>query len=186
MSRTTSPRRWLCRTRIAVIDKGRITQIGSPHDIYFRPVNPFVARFVGATNLLPGRLIGSANGRGQVEVLSGRQIQCTMPQTIDDPASVSVSIRPESIQLIRPDSDPTRPPGNCLQGRISGVTFLGNACRVDVMSDGVNLHVTAPADMTLPADGEVLLFFTPERTVALAGPGVVGKKISCTPAHPAV
>ncbi len=54
------------------------------------------------------------------------------------------------------------------------------------MSDGVNLHVTAPADMTLPADGEVLLFFAPERTVALAGPGVVGKKISCTPAHPAV
>ena len=102
-------------------------------------------------------------------MLSGRQIQCTMPQSIDDPASVSVSIRPESIQLIRPDTDATRPAGNCLQGRISGVTFLGNACRVDVMSDGVNLQVTAPADMTLPADGEVLLLFTPERTVALPG-----------------
>src|SRR5438445_3446129 len=50
---------------IAVIDQGRITQIGSPHDIYFRPVNPFVARFVGATNLLAGRLIGAANGRGE-------------------------------------------------------------------------------------------------------------------------
>jgi iron(III) transport system ATP-binding protein len=154
---------------IAVIDQGRITQIGSPHDIYFRPVNPFVARFVGATNLLSGRLIGAANGRGQVEVLSGRQIQCTMPQQIDDPASVSVSIRPESIQLIRSDADAARPAGNCLHGRISGVTFLGNACRVDVMSDGVNLQVTAPADMALPADGEVLLFFTPERTVALPG-----------------
>src|SRR4051812_42398347 len=132
--------------QIAVIDKGRITQIGSPHDIYFRPVNPFVARFVGATNLLPGRLIGAANGRGQVEVLSGRQIHCTMPQSIDDPAAVSVSIRPESILLVRRDADAAKPPGNCLAGRISGVTFLGAASRVDVMSDGVTLQVTAPAD----------------------------------------
>ena len=66
--------------QIAVIDQGRITQIGSPQDIYFRPANPFVARFVGATNLLAGRLIGAANGRGEVEVLGGRQIQCLVPQ----------------------------------------------------------------------------------------------------------
>ena len=37
------------------------------------------------------------------------------------------------------------------------------------MSDGVNLQVTTPADMPLPADGEVLLLFAPERTVALPG-----------------
>jgi len=152
--------------RIAVIDRGRITQIGSPQDIYFRPLNPFVARFVGATNLLTGRLIGAANGRGEVEVLSGRHIQCTIPQTIDDPSSVSVSIRPESIAL-HPRGAQTQ--GNCLAGRISGVTFLGAARRVDVLSDGVNLQVTTPADMPLPADGEVLLVFAPERTVALPG-----------------
>src|SRR5215470_2057302 len=86
--------------RIAVIDRGHITQIGSPQDIYFRPANPFVARFVGATNLLTGRLIGSANGKAAVEVLGGKQIQCLVPQGIDDPASVAVSIRPESIRLV--------------------------------------------------------------------------------------
>ena len=61
--------------QIAVIDQGRIRQIGSPQDIYFRPANPFVARFVGATNLLAGRLIGTADGRGDVEVLGERQHQ---------------------------------------------------------------------------------------------------------------
>src|SRR6266850_2607928 len=152
--------------RIAVIDQGRITQIGSPHDIYFRPANAFVARFVGATNLLAGRLIGSADGRGEVEVLGGRHIRCLVPQGIADASAVSVSIRPESIQLVAPDAKATNGQGNCLAGRISGVTFLGAACRVDVMSDGVNLHVTAPADLALPADGEVLLVFAPERTVA--------------------
>jgi iron(III) transport system ATP-binding protein len=155
--------------RIAVIDRGRITQIGSPQDIYFRPANPFVARFVGATNLLTGRLLGSANGKAAVEVLSGRQIQCLVPQGIDDPASISVSIRPESIRLIARDAGTAAAGENCLSGRISGVTFLGAARRVDVVSDGVNLQVTTPADMPLPADGEVLLLFAPERTVALPG-----------------
>src|SRR6266850_8052061 len=110
--------------QIAVIDRGNVSQIGSPQDIYFRPLNPFVARFVGATNLLTGRLIGAANGRGEVEVLSGRHIQCTIPQTIDDPSSISVSIRPESIRLVARTGDGAKDPDNCLAGRVSGVTFL--------------------------------------------------------------
>jgi iron(III) transport system ATP-binding protein len=156
--------------RIAVIDRGAITQIGSPQDIYFRPANPFVARFVGATNLLTGRLLGSANGKASVEVLSGRQIQCVVPQGIDDPASVAVSIRPESIRLLARAGGAAAGAGeNCLMGRVSAVTFLGASRRVDVVSDGVNLQVTTAADMALPADGEVLLVFAPERTVALPG-----------------
>jgi ABC-type Fe3+/spermidine/putrescine transport system ATPase subunit len=154
--------------RIAVIDRGTITQIGSPQDIYFRPANPFVARFVGATNLLTGRLLGSANGKASVEVLSGRQIQCVVPQGIGDPASVAISIRPESIRLLA-RGGAAAAGENCLSGRVSGVTFLGASRRVDVVSDGVNLQVTTPADMALPADGEVLLVFAPERTVALPG-----------------
>jgi iron(III) transport system ATP-binding protein len=156
--------------RIAVIDRGRITQIDSPQDIYFRPANPFVARFVGATNLLTGRLIGNANGKAAVEVLAGRQIQCVVPQGIGDPASVAVSIRPESIRLVARVGGAAAGAGeNCLAGRVSAVTFLGASRRVDVLSDGVNLQVTTPADMALPPDGEVLLVFAPERTVALPG-----------------
>jgi iron(III) transport system ATP-binding protein len=153
--------------RIAVIDRGRISQIGSPQDIYFRPANPFVARFVGATNLLPGRVLGMAEGRGQVEVLGGRRIQCVVPQQIDDPLAVSVSIRPESIRLAPQPA--TTGGDNCLAGRISGVTFLGATRRVDVVSDGVALQVATAADLPLPADGEVWLLFAPERAVALPG-----------------
>jgi iron(III) transport system ATP-binding protein len=153
--------------RIAVIDRGRISQIGSPQEIYFRPANPFVARFVGATNLLPGRLLATSDGRGQVEVLSGRIIHCVVPQPIADPA-ISVSIRPESIRLA---PQPSRGEGgdNCLAGRVSGVTFLGATRRVDVVSDGVALQVATAADMPMPADGEVWLLFAPERAVALPG-----------------
>jgi iron(III) transport system ATP-binding protein len=155
--------------QIAVMDRGRISQIGSPQDIYFRPLNPFVARFVGATNLLSGRLIGTADGRGEVEVLGGRQVRCLVPQAIDDPASVSVSIRPEGVKLGPRAEGGAAANGNCLAGHITGATFLGSARRVDVQSDGVNLQVTTAADLPLPADGEVLLVFAPERTVALPG-----------------
>src|SRR5438270_349323 len=117
--------------RIAVIDRGHITQIGSPHDIYFRPVNPFVARFVGATNLLTGRLAASTNGRGHVEVLHGRHIRCLVPKAIDDPSSVSVSVRPESISIVAKTANGASPQDNCLAGRVSGVTFMGSSRRVD-------------------------------------------------------
>src|SRR5262249_52576588 len=96
--------------RIAVIDRGRISQIGSPEDIYFRPVNPFVARFVGATNLLSGRLVASSAGRGEVEVLNGCRIRCLVPQEISDPSAVAVSIPPENI---RPRCPPGRPKVDC-------------------------------------------------------------------------
>jgi iron(III) transport system ATP-binding protein len=155
--------------QIAVMDRGRISQVGSPQDIYFRPVNPFVARFVGATNLLSGRLLGAVDGHGEVEVLGGRHIRCLVPQAIENPASVSVSIRPESITLVPRAENGAQVNGNCLAGRISTVTFLGSARRVEVVSDGINLQVTTAADVPLPADGEVLLLFALERTVALPG-----------------
>jgi iron(III) transport system ATP-binding protein len=155
--------------RIAVIDQGRIRQIGSPQDIYFRPANPFVARFVGATNLLAGRLLEVVRGRGDVEILSGRKIKCLVPQEIDDPASICVSVRPESIHVVPRSASPRRFGENCISGRIRAVTFLGSARRLDVECDGVGLQVTTPADLPLPSDGEVDLVFAPERAVALPG-----------------
>jgi iron(III) transport system ATP-binding protein len=155
--------------QIAVIEKGRIRQVGSPQDIYFRPANPFVARFVGATNLLTGRLTGTVDGRGDVEVLGRRSIKCLVPAAIPDPASVSVSIRPESIRLV-PRADGTPAAGdNCIPGKIAGVVFLGATRRVDVAIEGAMVQVTTAADWPLPADGEVDLLFAPERAVALPG-----------------
>jgi iron(III) transport system ATP-binding protein len=153
--------------RLAVIDRGRISQIGSPHDIYFRPANPFVARFVGATNLLPGRLCAVAGGEAKVEVLGGRAIRCALPQPLPEQAVVSVSIRPESIRLAPRQGE--APGGdNCLPGRMGAVTFLGASHRIDVVSDGVTLQVALPSEAPLPADPEVWLLFAPERAVALA------------------
>jgi iron(III) transport system ATP-binding protein len=151
--------------RIAVIEAGRIVQIGSPQDIYFRPANPFVARFVGATNLLPARLLTASEGVGEVELAGGRRIRCTVPQPIADPAAVSVSIRPESIRIASAPASG----GNCLAGRITGMTFLGSSRRLDVACDGVTLQVALASDLPVPPEAEIWLLFDPERAVALPG-----------------
>src|SRR5215831_5284282 len=69
--------------QIAVMDRGRIAQIGTPDDVYFRPADAFVARFVGATNLLDGRLLGAADHCGEVEVLGGRRLKCVVARGVD-------------------------------------------------------------------------------------------------------
>jgi len=155
--------------RLAVMDRGRIVQVGTPHEIYFHPVDAFVARFVGATNLLEGRVLAAAAGKGEVEVLRGRRLKCVVPAGIDGAAPVVVSIRPESILLAPCAEAAAHADRNCLAGRVTGVTFLGAARRIDVMADGVSLQVTTLADAPLPA-GDVLLVFAPDRTMALPRP----------------
>src|SRR5262249_46310031 len=139
--------------RIAVMNGGRIAQIGTPDDVYFRPADAFVARFVGATNLLDGRLLGAADNCGEVEVLRGRRLKGVLPPGLDGASPVLVSIRPESIRF-GANGQAAHADENCLAGRITGVTFLGATRRIDVVADGVALQVTTLADAPLPADGE--------------------------------
>jgi iron(III) transport system ATP-binding protein len=155
---------------IAVVNRGRISQIGTPEDIYFRPANTFVARFVGATNLIEGKLLGASGDRGEVEIAGGTRIKCLVPNAAKDGA-VSVSIRPESIRLVTRAAPQPAALENCLAGRISHVTFLGSVRRVDVASAGVALQVTVAADAALPADREVMLMFAPEQAIALPRAG---------------
>ncbi len=79
--------------QVAVMNHGEIVQLGSPRDIYERPVSKFVADFVGWTNFLPGKM----NGNGTVDVLG---------ETIDANSSglaagtdVYVTIRPEDVRI---------------------------------------------------------------------------------------
>ncbi len=149
--------------KVAVLNRGRIVQIGSPRDIYDRPLDAFVARSVGSTNLIPGRLIAENAGRGEIEVLGRRRLKCVIPHAIADRTAAAVSIRPESIRI----GGSAAPGENMLTGRIKGVTFLGAVARVDVVTDGVALQVTTPVSKCLPVDQDVLLLFAEERTVAL-------------------
>jgi putative spermidine/putrescine transport system ATP-binding protein len=105
--------------RMAVFNKGRIEQVGAPAEVYERPATPFVAGFVGTSNLLRGeiaeRLLGS---RG------------------------TFTIRPEKIRIAAPDA-PVGPDEASAKGIVRGVVYLGPDTRYYITLDaGAELVVT--------------------------------------------
>jgi putative spermidine/putrescine transport system ATP-binding protein len=103
--------------RIVVIFAGRIYQIGSPHDIYFRPTTRDVAGFDGQSNLFAGEVLAKKDAHIVVDTTMGR-MRCEAPPSITVGASGHVMVRPEAIRLVQSGSD--------LVGHITQRHFLGN------------------------------------------------------------
>lgn len=105
--------------QVALINEGRIEQIGTPRQLYDRPSSEFVARFVGDSNLLQGHR--SPVGTHGLSLSDGSHIQCPLP-----PAAVqTVVIRPERLQVHA--QRPALSAHNLLPGRIEDALFLGSA-----------------------------------------------------------
>ena len=85
--------------RIAILDKGRIIQLGTPLDIYSKPANKFVAGFMGTTNFLHGKVAKIVKGYAVVTTEDGLTIT-GRGHSIEKGAEVDVAIRPESITFL--------------------------------------------------------------------------------------
>ena len=92
--------------RIAVMNKGRIEQLGPPEEVYERPATVFVAEFLGASNLLDGTYRGTQDGWGLVDLDSGAKIR--IPANADRRAGerLRVGVRPEKIQILPAGAGP--------------------------------------------------------------------------------
>jgi spermidine/putrescine transport system ATP-binding protein len=80
--------------RIAVMDRGVIRQCGSPEEIYEHPAGPFVAGFIGVSNLLPG-----VTANGDVRLAGGAVCRADVPADCTSGAEVQLSVRPEKIAI---------------------------------------------------------------------------------------
>ena len=127
---------------IVVMRDGLIQQKGSPEGLYRRPVNRFVAGFIGDSNFLLGKLtdIGSESrvvvGMTAGATLPGRLTDTTQPAIGDE---VTIAVRPESVRVAAPDGSPGGPSGwASLAGRVTSDTYLGgqHEYRVDVPGFG--------------------------------------------------
>ena len=152
--------------QIAVIDQGNVVQLGDPKEIYFRPANDFVARFVGTTNLLDGKVLNTDNTRTEVELPQGHHLNCTRTAPLEKGAPVAVSIRPESIRLSSDASDGGAGT-NRLSGTVQIVAFQGDSCRVDVLIGDTLFQVKTPPHFVMPADSAIDLVFDAENTLAV-------------------
>lgn len=112
-------------TRIAVMSHGNVIQCGTPQEIYYRPVDRFVADFIGESNFLAGAVERDA-GRAWFAVHGGERVPAPASAP-DGPATLM--IRPEALEIGSID-DASKQRG--LRGRISNIAFLGNHTRITV------------------------------------------------------
>jgi spermidine/putrescine transport system ATP-binding protein len=113
---------------IAVMNAGRVEQMGAPSDLYDNPETTFVANFLGQSNLIGGKIIGkdTLDGHAVVKV----DMQGTVVSIPEDRAHAMsgagwVGIRPEKV-LIAPAGDPIDAPGNHMEGGvITDTSFIG-------------------------------------------------------------
>ncbi|MFM8363918.1 MAG: ABC transporter ATP-binding protein [Verrucomicrobiota bacterium] len=86
--------------RVAVMHDGRVEQIGTVNDIYYKPATRFVATFIGESNIVEAEIIGSSQGLLQCRLEGGLELQVRSEKNPADP-KILLSLRPEKIRLHR-------------------------------------------------------------------------------------
>ena len=134
--------------RIVIMNGGRVEQVGTPEEVYEHPATPFVAGFVGLSNMLPG----SVESPGLFRTAGG----VTLAFSVDRPtgAATHLVVRPEKVEL-GAGAPPGTPAGNAASGVVEGVTYLGPVTEVVVRLPGGE-RITAPRQNR--AAGDLRLF----------------------------
>ncbi|QHG18250.1 ABC transporter ATP-binding protein [Nostoc sp. ATCC 53789] len=130
--------------RIAVMNQGKIEQVGTPSQIYERPQTSFVADFIGDTNLFSGEIVAVDSSSIKISTKTGLSIIINRAE--DTPSQLSqavvVSVRPEKIQL---SLYPPNLPANCFEGRLINVMYLGTHVNYVVeLTNGIRINVLQP------------------------------------------
>lgn len=113
--------------RIAVMSEGRLVEVGTPDDLFYRPRSAFTARLVGGANVLRGRAKPGANGLTEVETPAG-----TLMSTDSATGPVDVFLRPDRIELVGGEA----PAVNLLDCRVCERRFAGESTEFDVVPHG--------------------------------------------------
>jgi molybdopterin-binding protein len=111
--------------RIAVLMHGRLMQVGTPYEIFNKPLNEELADFVGVENILCGEVRTNENGVAEIEIDSGRTI---FAATDYHEGTVKVFVRPEDIIVSKSVGDSSA--RNVMRGRITGLHDMGPLTRV--------------------------------------------------------
>ena len=124
--------------RIAVMQSGRLEQVGAPAAIYRTPATPFVAEFMGTTNLFTGVVAGRDGERLRIRV-RGQEFAARGADAATG-AEITFSLRPETLRLVAGGAAP--PPGwASVTAAVSRIEFLGVLTRLSVrLDDGALLH----------------------------------------------
>lgn len=124
--------------RICLMNNGGIVQLGTPDDLYFRPVNRFAAQFIGESNLLTG----TVNAEGRLKLTSGFTLALPSNAGISAGQSCQVMLRPERVRTAIAGEAPAAAGRQSAVGHVANVSFVGSMTTLAVeLSDGTILKV---------------------------------------------
>ena len=147
-------------SRIAVMSRAHIEQVGTPRDVYEHPATRFVASFLGRNNIFEAT-ISSVTGDTVSFLVGGRSFTgsaaCSAPGvTITAGAQVNVCIRAEQVALAPGPDSP-----NCLQGRIADLEYVGATASPTLDTPIGSLLCDLDGHVRVPAAGEQLTVMFP-------------------------
>ncbi|WP_454892356.1 ABC transporter ATP-binding protein [Agrobacterium vacciniicorymbosi] len=116
--------------RVAVFNKGKIEQIGTPRQVYDEPATKFVAEFIGETNLVEGVVETIQAGQAVVRLPSGAEVVSVVSANVSSGQNVYVSIRPERVDLTEVRGDAR----NCLEAEVTDSVYQGDHLRVQLQN----------------------------------------------------
>lgn len=135
--------------RICLMNEGGIVQLGTPDDLYFRPVNAFAARFIGESNLIAG----TAETANALRMRSGHTLAVGGNHRLTVGQDYEVMLRPERVRIAAPGQTPLA------SGRVVNVAFVGSLTTVAVqLPDGtvLKLKTTSMPSQARPQPGDTL------------------------------
>ena len=154
--------------QIAVMNEGRVEQIGSPRDVYERPVNQFVADFVGNTNFIEGHVVSASPAIGAESASCVVRTEIGDISVTDGPPlrsdeRVSLSVRPEDVELLE-----IRPEGrNVWEARVDQKVFLGEAVDFQVKVGARTLLSRRHPTLRTKVGEPIFVQLPPEKCVVL-------------------
>jgi spermidine/putrescine transport system ATP-binding protein len=117
--------------RLAVMDAGRIEQIGPPREVYEEPSSAYVADFLGVSNLMDAIVDGRENGVVRIRLGDFKLLAAT--GDLSAVGSVKVTIRPERVRLEPREATPVsgrEEADNCVPGMVERLVFLGSSMQI--------------------------------------------------------
>ena len=157
--------------RIALMNAGRIVQVGTPAELYQKPINRFAAEFIGQTNLFEAFVLEQERGVVRLQTPLG-SVMAVSDSPL--PAKVTVIIRPEQMRVIkaplgyrvRDDEDDFAQGKNRFVGKAIESTFLGDASEHVLAVNGTTVKVMSTPPLFEVPD-ELMVEFEPEAVVVL-------------------
>lgn len=128
--------------RIAVMDGGRVLQVGTPAEIYEHPADRFVADFIGETNFIEGTLAGRDGDVGVLKLADGRTLRASLDgHAINVGEHATLSVRPERVRLEPGHKDAAEGGRTQLTATVAEVHYLGTDTRYTLLSGSAALTV---------------------------------------------